>query len=137
MSGTAIDQVNSKENPRKVSHFDRNKLATISTSGCESSILALPQRSVLRTGYVDVQQIISSMDQHPDKSNKLKFMETTQLVISNHERSLFEEDLDIEWSDLDLKEKLGRGICCSYKNATACLIKFYSRTINTMTNRGY
>lgn len=108
-SGTAIDQVNSKENPRKVSHFVRNKLATVSSSGCESSILALPQRSVLRTGYVDVQQIIASTDQHPHKSNKLKFMETTQLVISYHERSLFEEDLDIEWSDLDLKEKIGRG----------------------------
>lgn len=39
----------------------------------------------------------------------MRFMDVPRRT--SNELSLVEEDLDIPWSDLDLKEKIGAGVC--------------------------
>ncbi|KAJ9181444.1 hypothetical protein P3X46_009576 [Hevea brasiliensis] len=62
-------------------------------------------------GHRDVQPLLSLSDQRVDTSKNSRFSEVSQLVSSktSNELSLDVEDLDIPWSDLVLKERIGAG----------------------------
>ncbi|XAR52284.1 Non-specific serine/threonine protein kinase, partial [Bertholletia excelsa] len=63
------------------------------------------------SGYQEVQPIIACSDPRPDEAHNLRLKESNHMVTrqSSHEFSLEDEDLDIPWSELVLREKIGSG----------------------------
>ncbi|KAF5747830.1 serine/threonine-protein kinase CTR1 [Tripterygium wilfordii] len=70
-----------------------------------------PLKPIQLTAHCDGQPILTSSDQRVDATKDLKFAEGSQLVSSrpSKELSFDVEDLDIPWSDLVLKERIGAG----------------------------
>ncbi|KAF5959336.1 hypothetical protein HYC85_000545 [Camellia sinensis] len=69
---------------------------------------------ILRNGYREAQPTLAFSDLRPETDNNVRFMESNYLATREppshgHDFSLDEEDLDIQWSDLVLKEKIGSG----------------------------
>ena len=141
MTGIATDQDNSAHlqfhNPYKMSQIDRNNFDPVSSSICESSTSALPQRAAWpikdfqgQNSYKPFPNVISSThlgkgsapNQILQTPHRLSFVAANQLASrkSSHELSLIEEDFDIRWSDLELKEKIGEGFCYCFKNIMKC-----------------
>ncbi|CAK9154028.1 unnamed protein product [Ilex paraguariensis] len=140
-SGIATDQDNSAHlqfhNPYKMNQIDRNNFDPVSSSICESSTSALPQRAAWpikdfqgQNSYKPFPNGISSThlgkgsapNQILPTPHRPSFVEANQLASckSSHELSLIEEDFDIQWSDLELKEKIGEGFCYCFKNILKC-----------------
>ncbi|KAF8403220.1 hypothetical protein HHK36_011319 [Tetracentron sinense] len=73
----------------------------------------IPLKHIPPNGHRNVQSILAFSDPRPDTTKDPRFIEGNSLVlsISSSELSLDVEDLDISWSDLVLKEKIGAGIC--------------------------
>ncbi|KAL3825805.1 hypothetical protein ACJIZ3_021834 [Penstemon smallii] len=62
------------------------------------------------TAHKDVQPVISPLDSRVNTSKDMRFGEGGQLVPSRPSEFTFDvEDLNIPWSDLDLKERIGAG----------------------------
>lgn len=73
----------------------------------------IPLKHIQPIGHRDGQPRSFLTDQRVDNSKDLKFAEGGQLVTSKPIRgfTLDVEDLDIPWSDLVLKARIGAGIC--------------------------
>lgn len=71
-------------------------------------------KHVAPVGHRGVQPVLAYSDQRVDTVKDSRFPEGGQLVPSkpNKELSFDFEDLDIPWSDLVLKERIGAGIFC-------------------------
>ena len=87
-----------------------DKSNCISTSGDshEFSVSPLLQRD----WHGEIQQISAFSRPKPDVMNNLSFMEVNQSVRStaSHELYLGEEGFNIPWSELDIKNRIGRGM---------------------------
>lgn len=72
----------------------------------------IPVKHIPPIGHRDAQPLLSLSDQIADTDKDSIFSEGSQLVSgrSNKELSLDVDDLDIPWSDLVLKERIGAGI---------------------------
>ncbi|KAJ8899587.1 hypothetical protein K2173_018561 [Erythroxylum novogranatense] len=70
-----------------------------------------PVKHIPPTGHRDVQPLLSLCDQMVNTAKDSRFFDSRQLVSSkaSKELSLDVEDVDIPWSDLILKEKIGAG----------------------------
>lgn len=66
---------------------------------------------ILPMGHRDVQPILPFPRPRPGTNKNLKFMEENHSVTSKSslQHSLVEDDLEIPWSELDLKENIGAG----------------------------
>ncbi|KDP45024.1 hypothetical protein JCGZ_01524 [Jatropha curcas] len=71
----------------------------------------IPLSPLLPPGHMDTYSSSLFSNLKPDASNNQLFVEANQLIISksSSELHLEEEDLEIPWSELDLKEKIGEG----------------------------
>lgn len=80
-----------------------------STNGVKD---AIHLKHIPTVGHRDVQPVLALANQRVDTSKISRFSEGGQLVSNktSNELSLDVEDLDIPWSDLVLKERIGAGI---------------------------
>ncbi|XP_002528586.3 serine/threonine-protein kinase CTR1 [Ricinus communis] len=71
----------------------------------------IPLKHIPTIGHRDARPLLSISDQREDTSKNSKFSEGSQLISSRQSKefSLDVEDLDIPWSDLVLKERIGAG----------------------------
>ncbi|CAK7343378.1 unnamed protein product [Dovyalis caffra] len=71
----------------------------------------IPLKQIPPVVHRDIQTVISLSDQSVDASKDSMFSDGIQLASgkTNKELSLYVEDLDIPWSDLVLKERIGAG----------------------------
>ncbi|KAL7248032.1 hypothetical protein ACSBR2_002850 [Camellia fascicularis] len=89
---------------------------------------------ILRNGYREAQPTLAFSDLRPETDNNVRFMESNYLATREppshgHYFSLDEEDLDIQWCDLVLKEKIGSG-----SFGTVHLAKLRGSALNAITN---
>ncbi|KAM7463833.1 hypothetical protein LguiA_031954 [Lonicera macranthoides] len=107
-AGAATDQEDGTKypNPYQLSHIYGDNLVTVSSSKRQPSEPVLPQQDAWPITHVREWQIPDS-DLRSHAVDMMRFMDVPRRTSS--ELSLVEEDLDIPWSDLDLKEKIGAG----------------------------
>ena len=72
----------------------------------------VPRKHFQPIGHREVQPLLGLSDQRGNMGNDLRCIEGSQMVPIKPSKqiSLDVEDLDIPWSDLVLKEKIGSGI---------------------------
>ncbi|OVA04645.1 Protein kinase domain [Macleaya cordata] len=95
---------------------DRDSLMQSSRDPAQSVVSSLdlvrdPMNHIPPNGHREIQAIVP-VNPRADMDRDLRFMQGSQLVPnsrSSSELSFDVEDLDIPWSDLDLKEKIGAG----------------------------
>lgn len=100
------------KNARPKSHDRESQLSKIyNPQNLASDALMVKDRHIPLLGHGDVQSYIASSNLRANTVNDPRFVEGGQMVSSNPSRefTLDIEDLDIPWSDLVLKEKIGAG----------------------------
>ncbi|KAM7468294.1 hypothetical protein LguiB_015856 [Lonicera macranthoides] len=100
------------KNARPKSHDRESQLSKIyNPQNLASDALMVKDRHIPLLGHRDVQSYIASSNLRANTVNDPRFVEGGQMAPSNPSRefTLDIEDLDIPWSDLVLKEKIGAG----------------------------